>query len=132
MTRYAAVRLRRLAADPARPDARSGCACRRSSSLRVSRRRVLNGQAVTFRGRLRTMPVPPGGKLVELQVRLSGRWQTFRTTRTDQDGALGDPLPLQADARRAALSLPRADCRRGRLPVRRRTLAAVRVRVRGL
>ena len=56
------------------------------SSLRVSRRRVLNGQAVAFAGRLRTLPVIPGGKLVELQVRLSKRWQTFRTTRTDPAG----------------------------------------------
>jgi hypothetical protein len=56
------------------------------TSLHVSRRRVLNGQAVTFGGRLRTLPVPAGGKLVELQVRLSGRWQTFRTTRTDAAG----------------------------------------------
>jgi hypothetical protein len=56
------------------------------SSLRVSQKRVLNGQAVTFKGRLRTLPVPAGGKLVELQVRLSGRWQTFRTTRTDAAG----------------------------------------------
>jgi hypothetical protein len=56
------------------------------SKLRVSRRRVLNGQAVTFTGRLRGLPVPAGGKLVELQVRLSGRWQTFRTTRSDPYG----------------------------------------------
>jgi hypothetical protein len=56
------------------------------SSLRPSRRRMLNGQAVNFGGRLRTLPAPPGGKLVELQVRLSGRWQTFRTTRTDERG----------------------------------------------
>ena len=58
-----------------------------ASSLRVSRRRVLNGQAVTFGGRVRSLPTPPGGKLVELQVRLSGRWQTFRTTRTDEPAA---------------------------------------------
>ena len=30
--------------------------------------------------------MPAGGKLVELQVRLSDRWQTFRTTRTDGTG----------------------------------------------
>lgn len=58
-----------------------------TSSLRVSDRRVLNGQAVTFGGRVRSLPAPPGGKLVELQVRLSGRWQTFRTTRTDPAGS---------------------------------------------
>jgi hypothetical protein len=56
------------------------------TSLRVNRARVLNGQAVTFSGRLRTQPVPTGGKLVELQVRLSDRWQTFRTSRTDDAG----------------------------------------------
>jgi hypothetical protein len=56
------------------------------TSLDVDRRRVLNGQSVTFSGRLRTQPAPPSGKLVELQVRLSDRWQTFRTTRTDEAG----------------------------------------------
>ena len=57
-----------------------------SGSLRVSRRRVLNGRAVTFSGAVKSRPLPPGGKLVELQVRLSGRWQTFRTRRTDDAG----------------------------------------------
>ena len=56
------------------------------SSLRVSRRHVLNGRTVTFSGQARTLPVPAGGKLIELQVMLSGRWQTFRTARTDQAG----------------------------------------------
>jgi 5-hydroxyisourate hydrolase-like protein (transthyretin family) len=59
---------------------------RAATSLRVSRRRVLNGQAVTFRGTVRSTPLPRAGKLVELQVRLSDRWQTFRTTRTDDSG----------------------------------------------
>jgi len=56
------------------------------SSLSVSRHRALNGQAVTFAGHVRSLPVPAGGKLIELQVRLSGRWQTFRTVRTDPGG----------------------------------------------
>jgi hypothetical protein len=56
------------------------------STIRVSPRRVLNGRAVKFSGRLRSLPAPPTGKLVELQVVLSGRWQTFRTTRTDASG----------------------------------------------
>jgi hypothetical protein len=56
------------------------------TSLRVNRKRVLNGQAVAFHGRLKTQPAPPGGKLVELQARLSDRWQTFRTSRTDATG----------------------------------------------
>ncbi len=54
-----------------------------ASTMRVSRRRVRNGQSVSFTGRL---GAPAVDKLVELQVRLSGRFQTFRTTRTDSQG----------------------------------------------
>ena len=60
---------------------------RAASTIRAKPRRLLNGQAVSFNGRLRSLPVPPAGKLIELQVVLSGRWQTFRTTLTDQDGS---------------------------------------------
>jgi hypothetical protein len=58
-----------------------------ASTLRASPRRLRNGQSVRFSGRLRALPAPPEGKLVELQVVLSGRWQTFRTTRTQADGS---------------------------------------------
>jgi hypothetical protein len=54
-----------------------------ASTIRVSRRRVRNGGRVVFRGRLRS---PAAGKLMELQVKLSGRYQTFLTTRTGPDG----------------------------------------------
>jgi len=57
-----------------------------SSSMRVNRRHVLNGQSVVFSGRVQTVPIPAGGKLVELQVVLAGRWQTFRTASTDKAG----------------------------------------------
>ena len=56
------------------------------STLQVSRRQVLNGQRVKFSGRVRSLPLPGSGKLIELQVLLSGRWQTFRTARTDPAG----------------------------------------------
>jgi 5-hydroxyisourate hydrolase-like protein (transthyretin family) len=62
-----------------------------ASSLRVSRHRVLNGQRVVFSGRVRSLPVPAGGKLVQLEVRLSNRWQTFRTARTDSAGRWAIP-----------------------------------------
>ena len=42
---------------------------------------------MTFSGRVRGLPVPAAGKLVEVQVRFSDRWQTFRTTRSDATGA---------------------------------------------
>lgn len=57
-----------------------------ASKVRVRPKRVANGKAVTFSGRVRGLPVPASGKLVEVQVRLSGHWQTFRTTRSDQAG----------------------------------------------
>ena len=57
-----------------------------ASTIRPRPRRLQNGQAVRFTGRVRSSPVPAGGKLVELQVVLSGRWQTFRTVRTDAHG----------------------------------------------
>jgi hypothetical protein len=60
---------------------------RAASTIRAKPRRVLNGQTVEFRGRVRSLPAPPAGKLVELQVVLSGRWQTFRTALTGPDGS---------------------------------------------
>lgn len=57
-----------------------------TTSLGVRPGRVLNGQSVTFRGRLGALPVPAGGKLVEVQAFVSGRWQTFRTVRTGESG----------------------------------------------
>ena len=56
------------------------------SSLKVDRGRVLNGQKVTFSGRVRGRPLPSAGKLIEMQVRLSDDWQTFRTTRSGPKG----------------------------------------------
>jgi hypothetical protein len=56
------------------------------STLRVNRRRVLNGQQVTFSGQVRSTPIPAGGKLIQVEVLLSRRWQTFRTVRTDPSG----------------------------------------------
>ena len=54
-----------------------------ASSISVNRRRLRNGGSVAFRGRLKA---PSAAKLIELQVRLSGRYQTFKTTRTGGDG----------------------------------------------
>lgn len=56
------------------------------STLKADRRRVLNGQRVLFSGRVRGRPLPAAGKLIEMQVRLSEDWQTFRTTRSGPKG----------------------------------------------
>ena len=90
---------------PGRP-----CAARRSALARACRER--SGRDVR-----RPRPLaarPAGGKLVELQVVLSGRWQTFRTVRTDPQRRLASPLPLPAKLRRAALPLPGASARGSR------------------
>lgn len=56
------------------------------SSLSVNRRRALNGQTVKFSGRVQSVPIPAEGKLIQMEVLLSRRWQTFRTVRTDASG----------------------------------------------
>lgn len=56
------------------------------STIRASRRSVVNGETVRFAGRITTRPLPSSGKLVELQFFDRGRWRTFRTTHADQNG----------------------------------------------
>ncbi len=52
----------------------------------MSDRSVLNGDRVTFRGRLRGGGIPEGGKLLEMQAFFRNRWRTFSTVRTDARG----------------------------------------------
>ncbi len=61
-------------------------AVRGLTTFRPSRRLVVNGEYVTFRGRVRGRPLPPRGKLVELQVFSRRRWRTFAQPRTDAAG----------------------------------------------
>jgi hypothetical protein len=56
------------------------------STFAVNHSRISNGQTVTFSGRVQGKPLPPTGKLLELQVRLPGEWETFRTMRSEPDG----------------------------------------------
>jgi hypothetical protein len=58
-----------------------------ATSFKVSRKRALNGQSVVFGGRVRSVPLPGAGKLVEIQVKQpGGEWTTFRTVRSDTQG----------------------------------------------
>jgi hypothetical protein len=45
-----------------------------------------NGQAVRLRGRLLGGPIPPGGKLIDLQAFYRRSWRTFATLRSDRHG----------------------------------------------
>jgi hypothetical protein len=56
-----------------------------SSTIHASRHRVRNGHAVRFSGTLRGGYVP-AGKIVQLQVRVRGRWQTFATPHAKGNG----------------------------------------------
>jgi hypothetical protein len=66
-----------------------------SSTFSVKPKHVLNGESVTFEGRVKGRPLPEAGKLVELQVELSGEWQTFRTSRTDSKGSWRIPYSFR-------------------------------------
>ncbi len=59
---------------------------RSGTSMRPNHRRVVNGESVRFRGRLRTGRIPQHGKLVEVQVWVRGKWRTFATARASQRG----------------------------------------------
>ena len=61
---------------------------RASTSMRSNHRSVANGEAVTFRGRLKGGHIPAKGKLVALQVYSRGRWRTFATPRADASSGL--------------------------------------------
>jgi hypothetical protein len=65
------------------------------STFSVNRPRVLNGQSVVFSGRVQGRPLPAAGKLIELQVRLSEEWSTFRTIRSRSDGSWRISYPFK-------------------------------------
>jgi hypothetical protein len=56
---------------------------RATTSLRPSRRSVVNGEDVVFRGRLKGRPLSPTSKLVQLQAYTRRRWATFATPRAN-------------------------------------------------
>lgn len=98
------------------------------STIKVKPRRVLNGQKVAFRGRLR---IPRANKLVELQVRVKGGWQTFRTTRTGPKSAWRVPYRFARSCGmrryRFRLRIPRE----GNYPYATGASPTTKVRVRG-
>jgi len=57
-----------------------------AARLKVDRRRLRNGQAVRFTGRLLGKPIPKAGKLVALQARVGRGWRTFATPRANRKG----------------------------------------------
>jgi 5-hydroxyisourate hydrolase-like protein (transthyretin family) len=81
-----------------------------ASTLEAKPAHVLNGGSVTFSGTVEGRPLPADGKLVELQVRLTHEWSTFRTTRTDPEGKWSVEYPFKRTCGKAEYRL------RARLP----------------
>ena len=106
---------------------------RAASAMSVDRHRVVNGEAVTFRGRLRGGPFPATGKLVEVQARARGRWLTFDTTRAHTKSGRWS-LPYRFSATRGTVSYQfrvRVPKESG-YPYETGTSRSVKVSVRGL
>ncbi len=61
---------------------------RATSTLRVSRHSVVNGEGVTFRGRVLGWEHMTGSKLVQLQAYARGAWLTFATPRASARSGL--------------------------------------------
>ncbi len=61
-----------------------------TTSIQVNRRRVRNGRSVLFTGRVVTRPLPPNGKLIEMQAYFRGRWRTFVDAQSRPRAALGN------------------------------------------
>ena len=102
-----------------------------TSTLRVSRRRVLNGGTVTFSGRVLSTPIPATGKLLQLEVLVPSGWHTFRTVRSDAEGRWALPYRFArtrgVERYRFRATLPRE----AGYPFGAGASKVVRVRVRG-
>lgn len=56
------------------------------STIALPRHQYVNGSVAHFRGHVLGGNIPAGGKIVELQVLLRGRFRTFATTRANRHG----------------------------------------------
>jgi hypothetical protein len=103
------------------------------SSIRASRRNVVNGEYVTFRGHVRGGWIPAEGTLVELQVYTRGRWRTFAQPRASADDGRWE-FQYRFETIRGDVSFRfRARIRRqSNYPFRTGHSRSLRVRVRGL
>lgn len=64
------------------------------STVAAEPNRILNGDTVVFSGRVKGRPLPEAGKLLEIQFRNPGEWQTFETLRTRPNGSWSFEYPF--------------------------------------
>ena len=93
-------------------------------------RRVRPGGTVRFRGRLKGLPVPRRGKLVELQAFDGGRWRTFAQPRSRKNGRYKAAYRLRRTFGPRTFTLPRARAPESGYPYELGYSRKVRVRVR--
>jgi hypothetical protein len=103
-----------------------------SSSIRASRRLVITGEYVTFRGRLKGGWVPDGGPLVELQVYTRRAWRTFAQPRARASGRWLYRYRFETIRGRATFKFRARIRRQADYPFTTGTSKRIRVRVRGL
>lgn len=102
------------------------------SSLATDKRRAVNGGRVVFRGQVSGRPLPVKGKLIEIQVWLGkGRWQTFRTPRTDAAGNWRQPYRFRRTCGRPTFRFRVVVTREGGYPLQAGTSRTVPVTVQG-
>ncbi len=65
-----------------------------SSTFTLTPPKILNGETVTFKGRVRGGPIPPDGKLIELRKWTGRQWAPFRVVRTDATGRWSHVEPV--------------------------------------
>jgi hypothetical protein len=106
---------------------------RAGMSFRVNRHRVVNGEEVIFRGRLKGAPLPPTSKLVHLQVFSRGHWATFAIARANHvSGLWSHRYRFQATRGRVRYRFRARVPQEDSYPYTTGTSSPVRVTVRGL
>jgi hypothetical protein len=106
---------------------------RASTTLRPNRHTVINGEYVTFRGRLKGGWIPPAGTLVELQVYSRGQWRTFAQPRArTASGRWAYRYRFETVRGRATFRFRARIRRQPDYPFTTGASRAVRVKVRGL
>lgn len=103
-----------------------------SSSFKLTPRRILNGETVTFRGRVRGGPIPANGKLIELRKWTGRKWAPFRVVRTDSGGRWSHTEPVVSVAGVVIFKLRAHLPAEAGFPYARGRTKARRLRVRGL
>lgn len=104
---------------------------RAAARLKASRRRLRNGQAVRFTGRLLGKPIPAAGKVVALQAKVGRGWRTFATPRANARGVFRHRYRFTATTGVRRYAFRAVVAREGAYPYERGVSRIVRVTVRG-